>query len=161
MTAKIISNGKRLEYLEQKDLFLSRHIGPSPDETTDMLKFLNLDSLEDLIEESVPESIRMRHPLELPEPRTEDNVLTELKIIVQKIIIARSFIGMGYHGTITPNVILRNLLENPGWYTAYTPYQAEVSQGTLQAVMEYQTMLCQLTGMGPVQACRAASMIGP
>ena len=94
MMAKVFSTEKRLEDLEQKDNFLRRHIGPSPDETTEMLKFLNLDSLEELIEESVPESIRMHPPLELPEPRTEENVLAELKTIAQKNIIARRHLGL-------------------------------------------------------------------
>ncbi|NBR20205.1 MAG: glycine dehydrogenase (aminomethyl-transferring), partial [Proteobacteria bacterium] len=128
-------------------MFQRRHIGPSSSEQDKMLKTLNLDSLESLIDEAVPASIRMNQDLELPGSRTEVDVLQELKSIASENTIARSYIGMGYYDTITPNVILRNLLENPGWYTAYTPYQAEVSQGRLEALLNYQQMVMDLTGM--------------
>ena len=136
-----------LHELEQREMFQRRHIGPSSSEQDKMLKTLNLDSLESLIDEAVPASIRMNQDLELPGSRTEVDVLQELKSIASENKIARSFIGMGYYDTITPNVILRNLLENPGWYTAYTPYQAEVSQGRLEALLNYQQMVMDLTGM--------------
>ena len=133
MTSKDTFSQSLLE-LEQREMFQRGHIGPSSSEQDKMLKTLNLDSLESLIDEAVPASIRMNQDLELPGSRTEVDVLQELKSIASQNTIARSYIGMGYYETITPNVILRNLLENPGWYTAYTPYQAEVSQGRLEAL---------------------------
>ncbi|MDF2180986.1 aminomethyl-transferring glycine dehydrogenase [Neptuniibacter sp. CAU 1671] len=136
-----------LSALEQKDDFISRHIGPSPDEQQAMLAALGVDSLDTLIEQTVPGSILLKDELALSDSRTEQDVLTELKTIARKNTINRSMIGMGYTDTIVPNVILRNVLENPGWYTAYTPYQPEVSQGRLEAILNFQQMVLDLTGL--------------
>lgn len=136
-----------LHALEQQDAFIGRHIGPSADEAAAMLAELGVDSLAALIDETVPGSIRVKQPIALGTPKTEAQVLTELKAIAGQNQIKRSLIGMGYHDTLTPNVILRNVLENPGWYTAYTPYQPEVSQGRLEAILNYQQMVLDLTGL--------------
>ena len=127
--------------------FASRHIGPSPAEQDEMLRAIGAPSLEALISETVPPGIRLAGDLALPEARTEEQALEELRRIMDKNTVARSFIGAGYHGTFTPAVIRRNILENPGWYTAYTPYQAEIAQGRLEALLNFQTMVCDLTGM--------------
>jgi glycine dehydrogenase len=129
------------------DSFVPRHIGPNAAEVREMLDVLGLDSLDALIDETVPAGIRLRRRLELGPPRTEADVLAELRGIAAKNQVFRSYIGMGYHGTITPPVILRNILENPGWYTAYTPYQAEIAQGRLEALLNFQTMIVDLTGL--------------
>ncbi len=136
-----------LHALEQQDAFIGRHIGPSADEAAAMLAELGVDSLAALIDETVPGSIRVKQPIALDTPKTEAQVLAELKVIAGQNQIKRSLIGMGYHDTLTPNVILRNVLENPGWYTAYTPYQPEVSQGRLEAILNYQQMVLDLTGL--------------
>lgn len=136
-----------LHALEQQDAFIGRHIGPSADEAAAMLAELGVDSLSALIDETVPGSIRVKQPIALDTPKTEAQVLAELKAIAGQNQIKRSLIGMGYHDTLTPNVILRNVLENPGWYTAYTPYQPEVSQGRLEAILNYQQMVLDLTGL--------------
>ena len=136
-----------LHALEQQDAFIGRHIGPSADEAAAMLAELGVDSLAALIDETVPGSIRVKQPIALDTPKTEAQVLAELKAIAGQNQIKRSLIGMGYHDTLTPNVILRNVLENPGWYTAYTPYQPEVSQGRLEAILNYQQMVLDLTGL--------------
>jgi glycine dehydrogenase len=136
-----------LHALEQQDAFIGRHIGPSADEAAAMLAELGIDSLAALIDETVPGSIRVKQPIALDTPKTEAQVLAELKAIAGQNQIKRSLIGMGYHDTLTPNVILRNVLENPGWYTAYTPYQPEVSQGRLEAILNYQQMVLDLTGL--------------
>jgi glycine dehydrogenase len=134
------------ELLAPVDLFLGRHVGPDAAETAEMLRALGLDSLEALVEETVPKSIR-RPPLRLPEPKGEHELLDELRALAQRNEIFRSFIGMGYHGTITPAVVQRNVLENPAWYTAYTPYQAEIAQGRLEALLNYQTVIADLTAL--------------
>lgn len=136
-----------LHALEQQNAFIGRHIGPSADEAAAMLAELGVDSLAALIDETVPGSIRVKQPIALGTPKTEAEVLAELKTIAGQNTIKRSLIGMGYHDTLTPNVILRNVLENPGWYTAYTPYQPEVSQGRLEAILNYQQMVLDLTGL--------------
>jgi glycine dehydrogenase len=136
-----------LHALEQQDAFIGRHIGPSADEAAAMLAELGVDSLAALIDETVPGSIRVKQPIALDTPKTEAQVLAELKVIAGQNQIKRSLIGMGYHDTLTPNVVLRNVLENPGWYTAYTPYQPEVSQGRLEAILNYQQMVLDLTGL--------------
>ncbi|MDX2080203.1 MAG: aminomethyl-transferring glycine dehydrogenase [Terrimicrobiaceae bacterium] len=127
--------------------FASRHIGPSPDEIPAMLEKVGASSLEELLNQTVPASIRLERSLDLPAARSEEEALADLAEIMDKNTVARSFIGMGYHGTFTPPVIRRNILENPGWYTAYTPYQAEIAQGRLEALLNFQTMVCDLTGM--------------
>ena len=109
--------------------FIRRHIGPSEDQQTQMLNDLGLSSLDELIRQVVPDSILLRGDNNLPEPCSEQQALNELKDIAQHNIVKRSLIGQGYYGTITPPVIQRNVFENPAWYTSYTPYQAEISQG--------------------------------
>ena len=127
--------------------FPERHIGLSEESCAEMLGELGCDSLDSLVDEAVPASIRLGKALVLPEPLSESGALAELREIMGRNVVRKSFIGQGYHGTITPAVIQRNILENPGWYTAYTPYQAEISQGRLEALLNYQTMVLDLTGM--------------
>jgi len=127
--------------------FADRHLGPGPAEVQAMLAELDLASLEDLIDAAVPESIRTSRPLDLPEPLDERSLLDELAALSERNLNLRSFLGMGYHGTFTPPVIRRNILENPGWYTQYTPYQAEIAQGRLEALLNFQTLVMDLTGM--------------
>jgi glycine dehydrogenase len=127
--------------------FARRHIGPQPADVAGMLSVVGAATLEDLIEETVPAAIRSKGPLELPAARTEEQALADLAAIAAGNQIFKSCIGMGYYGTHTPAVIRRNILENPGWYTAYTPYQAEIAQGRLEALLNFQTMVCDLTGM--------------
>ncbi|TNE61985.1 MAG: glycine dehydrogenase (aminomethyl-transferring) [Bacteroidetes bacterium] len=129
------------------DRFVDRHIGPNQQDLQEMLRFLNVNSLEELIDQTVPDAIRLSKPLDLPEPMSEYDYLQELKKTAQMNRSARNFIGMGYYGTITPSVILRNLFENPGWYTQYTPYQAEIAQGRLESLLNFQTMVSDLTGL--------------
>ncbi len=129
------------------DVFADRHIGPSADEIDAMLASLGFESLEALSDAIVPESIRLRRALKIEEARSEFDILAELRTIADQNKVNRSFIGMGYHGCITPPVILRNIMENPGWYTQYTPYQAEISQGRLEALLNFQTMIADLTGL--------------
>ena len=133
--------------LEGHDEFVARHIGPSEDEIRTMLAAIGCDSLESMVEAIVPASIRLREPLALAPALNEHEALARLKGIAAKNRVFKSFIGMGYYGTRTPNVILRNVLENPAWYTAYTPYQAEISQGRMEALLNFQQMVCDLTAM--------------
>ena len=127
--------------------FSRRHIGPAEESRRAMLKELGSPSLEEFIDGVVPARIRTSRPLAIGEGRSEEDVIAALAAIVANNRVFRSFIGMGYHDTVTPAVIVRNVLENPGWYTAYTPYQAEVAQGRLEALLNYQTMVTDLTGM--------------
>jgi glycine dehydrogenase len=127
--------------------FAQRHIGVSSHELTSMLKTIGVPSLDQLINETVPAGIRMDKPLKLPEALTEYEYLTMLDKIAKKNKVYKNFIGQGYFGTITPSVILRNIFQNPGWYTQYTPYQAEISQGRLEALLNFQTMVSDLTGL--------------
>ncbi len=136
-----------LTQLEQHEEFVGRHMGHDEDELAAMLATIGATSLDDLIAQTVPASIRLDAPLALPGPRREHEALAALKAIAAKNVIAKSLIGMGYHDTLTPAVIVRNVLENPGWYTAYTPYQAEIAQGRLEALLNYQQMVIDLTGM--------------
>jgi glycine dehydrogenase len=129
------------------DTFARRHIGPNPAETAAMLQTLGFAGLEALVDAAIPGQIRLSRPLQLPAARGEHQVLADLKEMAARNQVFRSFIGMGYHDCITPPVIQRNVLENPGWYTPYTPYQAEISQGRLEALLNFQTMICDLTGM--------------
>jgi len=138
---------RSLASLQHTDEFIGRHIGPGEHEIQAMLAELQLGSLDELIEQTVPESIALKRRLALGEPGTEAAVLARLKAMVRDDAPGRSFIGLGYHDTLTPHVILRNVLENPGWYTAYTPYQPEVSQGRLETLLAYQQMILDLTGM--------------
>ena len=127
--------------------FLKRHIGPSESEQRKMLADLGLSTIDELVREIVPDSILLRGDSNLPEGCSEQEALTELKDIASHNIVKRSLIGQGYYGTITPPVILRNVFENPAWYTSYTPYQAEISQGRLEALFNYQTLITELTGL--------------
>ncbi|HEY5727259.1 MAG TPA: glycine dehydrogenase, partial [Acidimicrobiia bacterium] len=135
-----------LSELEQTDDFVRRHIGPEPDQVGKMLEVVGVASLDELVERAVPASIR-GGVLDLPGPRTETAVTARLAELAGRNEVFTSMIGMGYHDTITPAVIQRNILENPGWYTAYTPYQPEISQGRLEALLNFQTMVSDLTGM--------------
>ncbi len=132
---------------EHYDKFVNRHIGISEEERAEMLKAVGVDSIEELIEKTLPQKIRLQQELSIGEAVSEKDTLAYLKKLSEKNIIGKSFIGMGYYGSIMPAVIKRNVLENPGWYTSYTPYQAEISQGRLEALLNYQTMLQDLTGL--------------
>ncbi len=129
------------------DIFLSRHIGPREHELAKMLGVIGVESSDQLIQETIPNKIRLHNDLELPEGVSEFEYLMQIKKIASKNLIYRSYIGMGYYNTILPFVIQRNILENPSWYTSYTPYQAEISQGRLEALLNYQTMITDLTGL--------------
>ncbi|EQA72060.1 aminomethyl-transferring glycine dehydrogenase [Leptospira noguchii] len=129
------------------DTFPRRHIGPDLQQTAEMLKELGLSFVEELINKSVPAGIRLKKSLDLPKASTEHKILQDLKGIASQNQVFRSYIGAGYHSCIIPGVIQRNILENPGWYTAYTPYQAEISQGRLEALLNFQTMIIDLTGL--------------
>jgi glycine dehydrogenase len=129
------------------DTFAARHIGPNADDVRAMLDTIGYPSLDAFIDAVVPEAIRLRRPLALPDARSEAEALAELRRMAGMNQLFRSYLGTGYHDTITPPVILRNILENPGWYTAYTPYQAEIAQGRLEALLNYQTMVSDLTGL--------------
>ena len=132
---------------QQQYEFAGRHIGPNEDEAKEMLQTIGIDSLDALIDKTIPAAIRLKKPLQLPVAQTEFEYLHELKTIAAKNKIFKTYIGQGYYNTITPSVILRNVFENPGWYTQYTPYQAEISQGRLESLLNYQTMVCDLTGL--------------
>jgi glycine dehydrogenase len=130
----------------QRD-FIRRHIGPSEEDQNKMLNELGFKNLDDLISKTVPENILLKEELDIGEPNSEYEALRKLKAISKKNKIYSNFIGMGYYGTFTPYVILRNILENPGWYTSYTPYQPEVAQGRLEMLLNFQQMICDFTGM--------------
>ncbi len=132
--------------------FISRHLGPRPKDIDVMLDALGFDSLDALMDAVVPQEIRVEGPLDLPPARTEREVLEELEQLAARNQVLRTYIGMGYYDCVTPPVIQRNLLENPGWYTAYTPYQAEIAQGRLEALLNYQTMISDLTGLDVANA---------
>lgn len=134
------------EYLPY-DFANRRHIGPSPEEMADMLDVVGADSLEALIDQTVPKSIRQEKPLDFGKPKSERELLYHMRQVAKKNKVLTTLIGQGYHGTVTPPAIQRNILENPAWYTAYTPYQPEISQGRLEALLNYQTMISDLTGL--------------
>ncbi len=136
-----------MEMLEITDKFVARHIGPSEDELAEMLKAIGVNDTDDLIEKTIPESILLKEGMELDEANSEFEFLNDLELLSAKNKIFKSYIGMGYYPTITPSVIQRNILENPGWYTQYTPYQAEISQGRLEALLNFQTMISDLTAL--------------
>jgi glycine dehydrogenase len=136
-----------LAELEENDGFVRRHIGPSETELTAMLATIGTATLDDVAAKTIPAAIRSNAALDLPPPIDEAATIGELRALAMQNVATKSLIGMGYHGTVTPPVILRNVLENPGWYTAYTPYQAEIAQGRLEALLNFQTMICELTGM--------------
>ena len=133
--------------LEDHGEFVRRHIGPNDEQVRRMLAVLGVDTLTDLVESTLPPAIHTDAPLDLPGARNENETLARLRDIARLNVVKHSMIGMGYHDTITPAVILRNILENPGWYTAYTPYQAEISQGRLEAMLIFQQMICDLTAL--------------
>ena len=138
---------RRLAELADHDAFIKRHNGPSPDDVATMLKALNMQHMEDLIEQTVPSDIRLNRELALDEPRSEAEALDYLAQLARQNQVAKSYIGQGYYGTHMPAVIQRNVLENPGWYTAYTPYQPEISQGRLEGLLNFQQVVMDLTGM--------------
>ena len=143
----MLQKKRTLNDLQHAEQFASRHVGPNLEDQQAMLGTLGLNNLQQLIEQVVPQSITNTQPLDLPLQCTETEALKELRQIASKNKIVKSFIGQGYYGTLTPNVILRNILENPAWYTAYTPYQPEISQGRLEALINFQTMVTDLTGL--------------
>src|SRR5262249_29117747 len=129
------------------DSFARRHIGPNEEEVRAMLRDVGYDSLGTLIDATVPKDIRLKGLLNLPGAKSEGEAIAELRVISRKNKSARSFIGAGYYDCITPPVIQRNILESPGWYTAYTPYQAEIAQGRLEALLNFQQMIMDLTAL--------------
>ena len=131
----------------KQDVFVDRHIGPRQEDISRMLEAVGVSSIDELIAQTIPESIRMKKPLDLPSAMTEVEYAEHIQSIGKKNKLFRSYIGLGYYDCVVPNVIKRNVLENPGWYTAYTPYQAEIAQGRLEALLNFQTMVCDLTGM--------------
>eukprot|EP01041_Mallomonas_annulata_P005028 gene5028-10070_t len=129
------------------DQFLLRHVGSQGKDKEEMLRTIGFKNVDELVDATVPKSIRMSQPLNLDPPMSESEALSKLKAIMSKNQVKKSFIGMGYYETLVPGVIQRNVLENPGWYTAYTPYQAEIAQGRLQSLLNFQTMVTDLTGL--------------
>jgi glycine dehydrogenase len=148
----LMSALKPLGELENAAEFRARHIGPWENDEQHMLSVIGAASRRALIDAVVPRAIARSQPMQLPPPVSEVQALAELKAIAAQNKVLKSFIGQGYHGTHTPGVILRNILENPAWYTAYTPYQAEISQGRMEALVNFQTMVCELTGMAIANA---------
>jgi len=138
---------KQTRFLEPTDEFAPRHLGPRDEDVREMLAVLGYDSLDALSAAVVPRDIQLAQPLELDAPMTEQRMLNRLRTVAERNEVFRSYIGMGYHDCITPPVIQRNILENPGWYTQYTPYQAEIAQGRLEALLNFQTMISDLTGL--------------
>ena len=134
-------------FVQQSTEFQQRHIGPNMEDMLSMLKTIGVNELETLISQTVPDNIRIKQPLNIPDAISEFEYLTQLKSVATKNKVYKNFIGQGYYGTITPSVILRNIFENPGWYTQYTPYQAEISQGRLESLLNFQTMIADLTGL--------------
>lgn len=141
------TTSKNSQLLKMTDDFERRHNGPRPADIAKMLELLEVNHLDELINQAVPAGIRLDRPLNLPAPLTETEVLADLRQLASQNKLFRSYIGMGYHNTLTPGVILRNIMENPGWYTQYTPYQAEIAQGRMEALLNFQTMIMELTGM--------------
>ncbi|SHH17151.1 glycine dehydrogenase [Cognatiyoonia sediminum] len=137
---------KPTEYLPY-DFANRRHIGPSPEEMEEMLKVVGAESLDALIDDTLPPAIRQKEPLDFGKAKSERELLHHMRVTASKNKVLTSLIGQGYHGTVTPPAIQRNILENPAWYTAYTPYQPEISQGRLEALLNFQTMVCDLTGL--------------
>ena len=127
--------------------FVSRHLGPRIEDQTTMLRTIGSPSLDDLIEQTVPGAIRLREPMDVSTALTESEYLEHIDGLAAQNAVFRNYIGMGYYPTEVPSVIRRNVLENPGWYTAYTPYQAEIAQGRLEALLNFQTLVLDLTGM--------------
>ena len=148
----LMSSARPLGELEYASEFVTRHVGPDSADEKRMLSAIGAASRRALIDALVPRDIVRAASMDLPRAANEAQALAELKTIAQKNKLLKSFIGQGYHGTLTPGVILRNILENPAWYTAYTPYQAEISQGRMEALVNFQTMVCDLTGLAIANA---------
>ena len=146
-SSAVMEKSKPSELLRPTDTFVRRHLGPREDDVHTMLSVVGVDSLEQLIEQTIPEQIRFRGQLDIGPERGEKELLDALHATASRNRVLRSFIGMGYHGCIVPGVIARNVLESPGWYTAYTPYQPEIAQGRLEALLTFQTMVSDLTGL--------------
>src|SRR5438105_5579820 len=127
--------------------FQSRHIGPSPEDAAEMLKVVGAPSMDALIDEAIPARIRLARTLDLPTGQSEYEFLNDLRAVASRNRVFKSYIGLGYANCVTPSVILRNVLENPGWYTPYTPYQAEIAQGRLEGLLNFQTMVRDLTAL--------------
>ncbi|HNE46723.1 MAG TPA: glycine dehydrogenase (aminomethyl-transferring), partial [Chitinophagales bacterium] len=132
--------------INTSETFAQRHIGPNSNDVQAMLQAIGADSIDSLVNKTVPENIRLKRPLNISAPLSEYNYLKHLRNLASKNKVFRTYIGMGYYNTITPSVIRRNIFENPGWYTQYTPYQAEIAQGRLEALLNFQTMVSDLTG---------------
>src|SRR5689334_1339115 len=143
----LMQSARPLGELENHSEFIPRHIGIEEADEQHMLSVIGEASRRALVDSIVPRSIARAAPMKLPHPAAEAEALKELRAIANRNAVFKSFIGQGYSGTHTPGVILRNVLENPAWYTAYTPYQAEISQGRMEALVNFQTMVCDLTGM--------------
>ena len=136
-----------LDLLSDSNAFATRHNGPDLAQQKTMLETIGLNSLDQLIDQTVPAAIRLPEKMQLADAQSEADMLSSLKAIAEKNVVNRSFIGQGYYNTLVPNVVLRNVLENPGWYTAYTPYQPEISQGRLESLLNYQQAVIDLTAM--------------
>jgi glycine dehydrogenase len=147
-----VSGASVLQSLERHDEFVARHIGTSPPAQEAMLREIGFASRAALMNAIVPSAIRSTTPLDLPSPLGEAEALAKLRRIASRNRVLKSFIGQGYYGTYTPGVIQRNVFENPAWYTAYTPYQPEISQGRLEALVNFQTMVTDLTGLAIANA---------
>nr|WP_223671219.1 aminomethyl-transferring glycine dehydrogenase [Kangiella shandongensis] len=147
MTEKTGLHNIKLQDLQQSDDFIRRHLGPRENEIQEMLGELGLTSLDDLVEKAVPHKIQVEEPIAVDASRSEQETLRYLGSLADENIVAKSYIGRGYYDTVTPTIILRNVLENPAWYTAYTPYQPEIAQGRLEAILNFQQMTMDLTGM--------------
>src|SRR5262245_51005272 len=141
------SDTRVMNSLDAGDWFARRHIGPSADERDGMLQAVGAPTLDALIDEAIPSSIRLDAPLALPPAESEHQYLDRLAHLAHRNKVFRSYIGLGYHDTLTPSVIVRMVMENPGWYTPYTPYQAEIAQGRLESLLNFQTMVTDLTAM--------------
>jgi glycine dehydrogenase len=133
--------------LENAAEFIARHVGPSADDQQKMLEIVGCETLQDLTRQVVPKAIAMTEALDIVDGCSEAQAIAELRVMAKQNKVLRSFIGQGYYNTFTPNVVQRNILENPAWYTAYTPYQPEISQGRLEALINFQTLVTDLTGM--------------
>ena len=128
-------------------MFVNRHLGPDENQIKKILSKIGVKSIENLLDETIPDSIRLKKPLDLPEGISEAEFTKLIYSLGRDNKVFKTYIGLGYHDTVTPAVIQRNILENPSWYTAYTPYQAEIAQGRLEALFNFQTIICELTGM--------------
>src|SRR5438270_2627168 len=136
-----------LQVIDDVTGFQARHIGPDARQREAMLNVIGVPSLDALIDEAIPAGIRLDRPLDLPDGVSEHRYLRDLKTLAARNLVFKSYIGLGYYDCVTPSVIVRNVLENPGWYTPYTPYQSEIAQGRLEALLTFQTMVSDLTGM--------------